>query len=406
MADSTDLIDSRAAWLRLAAALALSTLGGVGMWSVVVALPTIQAEFGVTRAAASFPYTLTMLGFGVGGIMMGRLSDRYGVRLPLVGATCALALGYVVASMSSSLMMYAIVQGVLIGMLGSSASFGPLLADISHWFERRRGLAVAIVASGNYLAGAVWPPLVQYLIETIGWRSAHLTIGAICVVTMLPLTFAMRRPSPHVAAANGATAAIRSPMPLGISPFALQTLLMIAGVACCVAMSMPQVHIVAYCADLGYGPAVGAQMLSMMLAFGIVSRLASGYIADRIGGLRTLLLGSVLQGLALLLYIPFDGLSSLFVVSALFGLFQGGIVPSYAIIIREHFAPKEAGARVGLVLMATLFGMALGGWMSGAVFDVTGSYRAAFVNGLLWNALNLSIVIWLLRRPRPRTSFA
>jgi len=402
MADSTDLIDSRAAWLRLAAALALSTLGGVGMWSVVVALPAIQAEFGVSRAAASFPYTLTMLGFGVGGIMMGRLSDRYGVRLPLVGATCALALGYVVASMSSSLMMYSIVQGVLIGMLGSSASFGPLLADISHWFVRRRGLAVAIVASGNYLAGAVWPPFVQYLIETVGWRSAHLTIGAICLLTMLPLTFAMRRPSPHIAVESGATATLRPPMPLGISPFALQTLLMIAGVACCVAMSMPQVHIVAYCADLGYGPAVGAQMLSIMLAFGIVSRLASGYIADRIGGLRTLLLGSVLQGLALLLYIPFDGLSSLFIVSALFGLFQGGIVPSYAIIIREHFAPKEAGARVGMVLMATLFGMALGGWMSGAVFDLTGSYRAAFANGLLWNLLNLSIVIWLLRRPRAR----
>lgn len=394
-----ELIDSRAAWLRLIAALALSTLGGVGMWSVVVALPAVQAEFGVTRAAASFPYTLTMLGFGVGGILMGRLSDRYGVRLPLVGATCALALGYVVASLSSSLMMYAIAQGLLIGMLGSSASFGPLLADISHWFERRRGLAVSIVASGNYLAGAVWPPIVQYLIETYGWRSAHLCVGAICLLTMLPLTYAMRRPAPHSGQSSGPGVTAYRPTPIQISPRALQTLLMIAGVGCCVAMSMPQVHLVAYCADLGYGPAVGAQMLSMMLAFGIVSRLASGWIADRIGGLRTLLLGSVLQGLALLLYIPFDGLISLFVVSALFGLFQGGIVPSYAIIVRENFPPNEAGSRVGLVVMATLFGMALGGWMSGAVFDLTGSYRAAFVNGLLWNFLNLSIVFWLLRRP-------
>ena len=402
MATTSDLIDSRTAWLRLAAALALSTLGGVGMWSVVVALPAIQAEFGVTRAAASFPYTLTMLGFGVGGIMMGRLSDRYGVRLPMVGATCALAIGYVAASLSSSVLMYAIVQGVLIGMLGSSASFGPLLADISHWFVRRRGLAVSIVASGNYLAGAVWPPIVQYLIETVGWRSAHLYIGAICLLTMLPLTYAMRRAPPHVGETSSAPAASRAPRSLGISPFALQTLLMIAGVACCVAMSMPQVHIVAYCADLGYGPAVGAQMLSIMLASGIVSRLASGWIADHIGGLRTLLLGSVLQGVALLLYIPFDGVTSLFVVSALFGLFQGGIVPSYAIIVREYFAPNEAGARVGLVIMATLFGMALGGWMSGAVFDLTGSYRAAFINGLLWNLLNVSIAIWLLRRPGAR----
>ena len=402
MATTSDLIDSRTAWLRLAAALALSTLGGVGMWSVVVALPAIQAEFGVTRAAASFPYTLTMLGFGVGGIMMGRLSDRYGVRLPMVGATCALAIGYVAASLSSSVLMYAIVQGLLIGMLGSSATFGPLLADISHWFVRRRGLAVSIVASGNYLAGAVWPPLVQYLIETVGWRSAHLYIGAICLVTMLPLTYAMRRAPPHVGENSSAPAASRAPRSLGISPFALQTLLMIAGVACCVAMSMPQVHIVAYCADLGYGPAVGAQMLSIMLASGIVSRLASGWIADHIGGLRTLLLGSVLQGVALLLYIPFDGVTSLFVVSALFGLFQGGIVPSYAIIVREYFAPNQAGARVGLVVMATVFGMALGGWMSGAVFDLTGSYRAAFINGLLWNLLNVSIATWLLRRPGAR----
>ena len=403
MASTTDLIDSRVAWLRLVAALALSTVGGVGMWSVVVALPAIQADFGVTRAAASFPYTLTMLGFGVGGIMMGRLSDRYGVRLPLVGATCALAIGYVAASFSSSLLMYALVQGLLIGMLGRSASFGPLLADISHWFVRRRGLAVSIVASGNYLAGAVWPPIVQYLIETVGWRTAHLYIGAICLLTMLPLTYAMRRAAPHGGGdETSAPVASRAPRSLGISPFALQTLLMIAGVACCVAMSMPQVHIVAYCADLGYGPAVGAQMLSIMLASGIVSRLASGWIADHIGGLRTLLLGSALQGVALLLYIPFDGVTSLFIVSALFGLFQGGIVPSYAIIVREYFAPNEAGARVGLVIMATLFGMALGGWMSGAVFDLTGSYRAAFINGLLWNLLNVSIALWLLRRPGAR----
>ena len=335
--------------------------------------------------------------------MMGRLSDRFGVRIPLIGATCALTIGYVAASMSSSLLMYAIVQGLLIGMLGSSASFGPLLADISHWFLRRRGLAVSIVASGNYLAGAVWPPIVQYLIETVGWRTAHLYIGAICLLTMLPLTYAMRRAAPHLAAdAASAPAASRAPRSIGISPFALQTLLMVAGVACCVAMSMPQVHIVAYCADLGYGPAVGAQMLSIMLACGIASRLASGWIADHIGGLRTLLLGAAMQGVALLFYIPFDGLTSLFIVSAMFGLFQGGIVPSYAIIVREYFPPNEAGARVGLVMMATLFGMALGGWMSGAVFDLTGSYRAAFLNGLLWNLLNLSIVIWLLRRPGPR----
>jgi MFS family permease len=191
-----------------------------------------------------------------------------------------------------------------------------------------------------------------------------------------------------------------TPQALGLSPNALQALLIVAGLACCVAMSMPQVHLVAYCGDLGYGAARGAQMLSLMLACGVVSRLVSGAICDRIGGLRTLLLGSVLQGTALLLFLPFDSLAQLFVVSALFGLFQGGIVPSYAIIVREHFPAAEAGGRTGTVLMCTLFGMALGGWMSGKVFDLTGSYHAAFLNGIGWNLLNLTIVLFLLRGAR------
>ena len=396
-----DVIDSPIAWRRLATALALSTIGGVGMWSVVVALPAVQAEFGVDRASASMPYTLLMLGFGVGGIFMGRLTDRYGVALPAAAATAALAAGYVVSAFAPTLLVFALAQGVLIGMLGSSAFFGPLLADISHWFERRRGLAVAICACGNYLAGTVWPPVVQQLIESIGWRQAHLAIGFFCLVTMLPLTLPMRRRPPH-AESGTAAARLRPAGAAPISPVLLQTLLVICGLACCVAMSMPQVHIVAYCGDLGYGPAAGARMLSLMLGFGIVSRLASGWIADRIGGLRTLLLGSALQGIALILYVPFDGLLSLYVISALFGLFQGGIVPSYAIIVREQFPPQEAGARVGLCVMATLFGMALGGWLSGVIFDLTGSYRAAFIHGIAWNLLNLSIVVWLMTRPALR----
>jgi MFS family permease len=189
--------------------------------------------------------------------------------------------------------------------------------------------------------------------------------------------------------------------PQGISPGTLQLLLCVAGVACCVAMSMPQVHIVAYCGDLGFGAARGAEMLSLMLAMGIVSRLVSGWISDRIGGLRTLLLGSVLQGVALILFLFADGMASLYVISALFGLFQGGIVPSYALIVRENFPAREAGTRVGTVLMCTLYGMALGGWMSGAIFDLTGSYRVAFINGTLWNLLNVLIVLYLLYRARP-----
>ena len=400
-------IDSPAAWWRLLATLVMSTLGGVGMWSVIVVLPAVQAEFGVDRATATLPYTVTMIGYGFGGILMGRLSDRYGVARPLAGATIALATGYFLSALAPSLTLFALWHALFIGFLGSSASFGPLLADISHWFERRRGLAVSIVACGNYLAGTLWPPVVQHLIESLGWRDTQIAIGAICLVTMLPLSLALRRRPPAVSGGGLATTSTVQPPPtLGISPAALQVLLVVAGLACCVAMSMPQVHIVAYCGDLGYGPAAGARMLSLMLGFGIVSRLLSGWIADHIGGVRTLLLGSVLQGTALLLYVPFDGLASLYIVSALFGLFQGGIVPSYALIIREFFPPREAGARVGLVMMATLFGMALGGWMSGLVFDLTGSYRAAFLNGIGWNLLNLSIAVSLLRLQGPRLARA
>ncbi len=388
------------AWTRLVMALLLSTVGGVGMWSVVVALPPVQAEFGVARADASLPYTLTMIGYGLSGILMGRLSDRFGIMVPVMGGTIALALGYVLAGSASSLWQFTLAQGLLIGA-GSSATFAPLLADTSLWFTRRRGIAVAIFASGNYLAGTIWPPIVQHFIETAGWRHTYVGIGVFCVATMLPLALLLKRRAPATAhIAMGAPAISWSARPLGVSPRTLQVLLVIAPLSCCVAMSMPQVHLVAYCGDLGYGAARGTQMLSLMLACGIVSRLAFGWICDRIGGLRTLLVGSSLQGLALLLFLPFDSLVSLYVISAMFGLFQGGIVPSYAIIVREHFPPNEAGARVGIVMMASLFGMALGGWMSGAIFDWTGSYDAAFVNGILWNLLNMAIAIWLLTRQR------
>jgi MFS family permease len=398
-------VDSREAVLRLVAALALMTIGSSGMYVVAVVLPAVQQEFGVARADASLPYTLMMIGFGLGGILMGRLADRFGVVVPILIGAAGLGGGFVAAGLAGSVWTFALAHGVLMGLLGSSATFAPLVADASLWFERRRGIAVAVCASGNYLAGALWPPIVQHFVQTAGWRPTYIGLGLFCAVTMPTLALAMRARPPRVPslsreAGEGRGEGNTPTRPFGLSPNAALALLCVAGTACCVAMSMPQVHIVAYCGDLGYGAARGAQMLSLMLACGIVSRLVSGAICDRIGGLRTLLLGSALQGVALLLFVPFDGLVSLYVISALFGLFQGGIVPSYAIIVREHFAPAEAGVRVGTVLMFTLFGMALGGWLSGKVFDLTGSYQAAFVNGIGWNLLNLGIALTLLLRAR------
>jgi MFS family permease len=402
---STDHVESPYAWLRLGVSTALATAGCIGMWSFVVALPAVQADFAVSRADASLPFTAVMIGFGIGSMLIGRLVDRFGIVFPLIGAAAMLGFGYIVAGYAASLWQLTLAHGLLIGV-GSSATFGPLLADISHWFGRRRGLAVAICSSGNYLSGAIWPPIIGHFIETAGWRAVHIGIGLACVATMLPLALLLRRRAPtHSGGAEGA-AAIKAQDAVGLTPRALQALLAVAGLACCVAMAMPQVHIVAYCGDLGYGVARGAEMLSIMLGFGLISRLASGFVADRIGGIATLLISSALQAAALLLYLGFDSLASLYVVSALFGLFQGGLVPLYAIIVREYFAPAEAATRLGTILMATVAGMALGGWMSGAIFDFTGSYRAAFANGFLWNLLNIAVALWIILRRERRMALA
>jgi MFS family permease len=379
-------------------------MGGIGLWAPVVVLKTVETEFHVGRGGASLPYTATMVGFAIGGVTLGRMADKLGILPPLLIGAVTLGLGFIACAYTGSYWQFLLVQGVAIGMLGSSATFGPLVADTTHWFKRYRGLAVAVVASGNYLAGTIWPPLLQWAIDAHGWRTAYIGIGIICMITMLPLALLLkRRPpmdSPHAAAQAGAHETLPAP------PY-LQGLLMFAGVCCCVAMSMPQVHIVAYCGDLGYGPARGAEMLSLMLGMGVISRLGSGLIADKIGGVGTLIVGSTLQCVTLLFYIPFNGLTSLYIVSAMFGLSQGGIVPSYALIVRQYFPARQAGVRVSLVLMSTVVGMAIGGWMSGEIFDLTGSYRAAFLNGIAWNLVNMSIAFWLLfGRMRPRPALA
>ena len=406
--DNEALIDSGYAWIRLGVSMLLATIGCVGMWSIVVVLPAVQVEFGVDRADASLPYTFLMFGFAAGNMFIGRLVDRMGIAVPMAIAAVALGAGFILAALCGDIWQFALLHGFLIGT-GTAATFGPLIADVSHWFEKRRGVAVAAAASGNYLAGAIWPNVMQVMLAAEGWRTTYLWIGVICVVTMVPLSLLLRRASPHrevvIASAGAVAPAVRSRTDL--SPTALQGLLIVAGVGCCVAMSMPQVHIVAYCVDLGFGLASGAEMLSLMLMGGIVSRLASGFLADRIGGVRTLLIGSVLQGLSLLLYLPFDGLASLYMVSLVFGLAQGGIVPSYAIIVREYLPAKEAGQRVGIVITATIAGMAFGGWLSGWIYDLTGSYDAAFLNGIGWNLLNISVMLVVLYRTRgPRPAAA
>jgi len=393
--------DGPYAWFRLAISILLSTLGGAGMWAVVVVLPAVQADFGIDRADASLPYTATMLGFAAGNYLLGRVVDRLGIVPPLIGSAVCLGAGFALAAAAPDVWLFSLAQGVLVG-LGTAATFGPLIADVSHWFVKRRGLAVGCAACGNYLAGVLWPTFIQWSLATTDWRETYLMIALICVVTMVPLALILRRRPPETAFATIPGARPFGDRTTGLPPATLQWLLVLAGIGCCVAMSMPQVHIVAYCVDLGFGVAPGADMLALMTGAGVISRLASGYVADKIGGVKTLLIGSVLQCAALFLYIPFNGLASLYLVSLVFGLSQGGIVPSYAVIVREYLPAREAGQRVGLVIMATILGMALGGWMSGWIYDLTGSYSMAFLNGIAWNFLNMAIMVFILFSGRRR----
>ncbi|MFM7003920.1 MAG: MFS transporter, partial [Limnohabitans sp.] len=291
-----DLIDSSYAARRLFITLLLMTLGGSSMYVVSVVLPEVQKEFGISRADASLPYTLMMLGFGAGGLAMGKLADKWGVHVALWIGALGVGSGFVLAGLSPNIWLFALAHGVLMGVFGSSSTFAPLLADTSMWWDKRRGIAVAVCASGNYVAGSIWPALAQLGVEALGWRETYVWIGVVCGVGMLVLSFLMRQRPPVMAtAAPGSVQQLASEKPFGLSINAAHALLCVAGLACCVAMAMPQVHIVAYCTDLGFGAARGSEMLSLMLACGIVSRLVSGVICDRIGGLRTLVLGSVLQ---------------------------------------------------------------------------------------------------------------
>ena len=394
--------DSKYSWFRLSVTLAIATIGNVGMWLIIVVMPAIQSEFHIDRAEAALPYTLTMIGFAFGNFIIGGFVDRYGIVRVLIAAAVLNAIGLAGAASASSI---AVISGFqfLIG-LGNAATFGPLIADVSHWFLKRRGIAVALAASGNYFSGALWPWVLKDVIELQGWRSTYVVLAGLSLAIMMPLALWLKAKLNAESSAHADHISCERLAMTTMSSNRVTALLGIAGIACCVAMSMPQVHIVAYCVDLGFGAVVGAEMLSLMLLGGVVSRVISGVLADRLGGVKTLLIGSVLQCLGLIFYLPSNSMMSLYAVSLMFGLAQGGIVPSYALIVREYLPGHEAGSRVGFVLMTTILGMALGGWMSGWIYVKTGSYELAFINGIVWNLLNMAIAgffLWWSKPSRP-----
>nr|WP_309502453.1 MFS transporter [uncultured Roseovarius sp.] len=393
-----DILDSRYSWARLAISLAIATVGSVGMWVIVLVMPGVQAEFGLERADASLPYTVCMIAFAIGNFIVGRVVDRFGVTKALSGSAVliggAMALVAIAPSATALTALHAVIG------LGSAVTFGPLMADISLWFVRRRGIAVAITASGNYLAGAFWPLVLSGVLATSGWRAVYALLAILVPCLMIPLALLLRRRVPEGAIRHSDSLSGKRAGSAGLSPRLLQYMLAAAGIGCCVAMAMPQVHIVSLCVDLGFGAVAGGQMLSLMLFGGVVSRIFFGMVADRLGGVRTVLISSGLQCAALFLYLPAGGLVSLYTVSLVFGLSQGGIVPSYTLVVREYMPSREAGRRVGFVMMSTIGGMAIGGWISGWIYDLTGSYQAAFLNGIAFNFVNIAIMVTLLLRTR------
>ena len=387
--------------VRLFASLLLMAVAGSAMYAAILVLEPAAEEFGTGRGAGSLPYTLFMIGFATGGVVMGRLADRFGIIAPALLASLCLPAGLLFAAEATELWHFGVSLGVLCGLFGMAATFAPVASDISHWFTARRGLAVGVVISGTYVSGAVWPPVLQHFIDTYGWRATYEGLGHLTLLLMLPLTLLLYRPA-SVDHEDGLAAGPhgRRRRSLGFSRRSLQGLLCLAGVGCCAAMAMPQVHIVPFVIDLGFDAVHGARMLALMLGFGVVSRLVSGWLSDRIGGLKALVVGSALQGLVIFGFLFADGLTALYALAIAFGLSQGGIVPSYTIIIRTLFPAGEAGWRIGMTMMFTVSGMALGGWIAGALHDLTGDYTASILTAVGFNVVNLAIAWLLIARDR------
>ena len=384
--------DSLKSWIRLILLFSLGITGTVGMWSVVVVMPAIESDFNIDRGKASLLYATTMVGFGLGNFLIGKIIDKYGLKLPIIVATLILVISYLIGTISTEFWHLLILQ-IFMGT-AAATFFGPSMADIGNFFEKRRGLAVAIIASANYVAGAFWPLIISYFLETMTWKDVYLYIALICIIIMIPISFFLKN-NISQNESDITTEASNSKL-TNLSPSALQTLLILAGIGCCLAMAMPQVHIVALCVERGFGLSIGAEILAVMLFSGMISRVGFGYLSDKIGPVYTLFIGSLLQMISLVFFLPFDTQLSLYIVSLMFGLSQGGIVPAYAMIVRKYLPLKEVGERVGLVIMATIVGMGLGGWMSGEIFDITQSYKLAFVNGIFWNFTNLLIVTFIM----------
>ncbi len=375
-------------------------------WITAVALTDIAAEVGGTRSIPALASSLAWLGSGLGGILMGQIAERVGTRWTVIFGALMVAVGLAVSSLGSPWALW-VGHGLFIGLIGLGGINAPLYVYVSRWFDRRRGSALALISSGSYLAGAIWPPLFERAIASIGWRQTMLWYALLEVLVILPLAAIYFKPPPEAVptpAARGVAA--KHDRVLGWPPNLVFALLCAAGVLCCVPMAIPQNHLVAFCGDLGFSRSVGALMLSVLLGTAFLSRQVWGAISDRIGGLTTVFVGSLWQICAMAAFLLTQDEVGLFTVSAVFGLGFSGIIPAYVLALRELYPASQAAWRIPTLLMFTGVGMALGGWLAGAIYDLFGSYTPAFATGVGANALNLLLIGALLARGRYRRAFA
>lgn len=388
-------------WVVVFASFFIIATGLASNYLVVVGIKPMAAEFGWPRWIPSAAYSAIALGSGIGGVFVGMYADKRSIGGPLLIAAFSIGLGAILVSRVTDAFSMLFFCAVVIGFFGNGAAFSPLTANITRWFDRRRGLAVAIVTCGQSLAGAAWAPLFRFGIEEYGWRQTWLAYGAFAVCVLVPLSFLMWRKPPNVAPGT-APPVERHRIDSALPPLLLQIVLALAIIGCCVAMAMPIVQIVSYCSDLGFGLDNGAKMLSVLLGCSVASRLAFGWLSDRIGGLQTIAISSVLQASALVLFAFVDSMTGLYLVSGLFGLVFGGIVPAYALATRQLFPVAQAAGRIGVIFLAGYLGMAAGGFLGGFVFDQTGDYRIAFLVGVMFNLANLVFICLIfLSRRRP-----
>jgi MFS family permease len=399
-------IETRASWVVACVALLAMGCSFGAPWIAVVALKTIAADLGGARSTPALAGSLTWFGVGFGGIVMSHIADRIGVRWTVMFGAVMICVGLAISSLGAPWQLY-VGHGLFIGFLGNGGINAPLYVYVSRWFDRRRGSALALISSGAYMAGAVWPPIFERVIAAYGWRQTMWTFGLLEMAMVVPLAAIFLRPPPDSSYTRVGAFADPKPGPvLGWPPSLVYFMLCAAAFLCCMPMALPQAHLVAFCSDLGISPTHGAAMLSVVLGCGFLSRQIWGLFSDRAGGLATLAICSACQATALVAFLMTQDEIGLFTVSALFGVGFSGLVPAYVLTLREFYPARDARWRVPTLLLFSGCGMAAGAWMGGALYDLFGYYGPAFLSAIVANLMNLAVIVTLLLRQQsqPRRS--